>query len=167
MAARAPCTADAGNVALQRRLGDNFCLAGWRAPLEIGGGALINCDSKLFEGRDTGRQGSERGNHEIGHSPQVHRNPGDLQLRKHIRHLVDRGQAAACGSLLGLPPFLYRQAEGHGYRGPDRQIPPALRIEVRSASARCREHEADIALASHENVRGGRGLWHVQPRFQR
>ena len=44
------------------------------------------------------------------------------------RSAVD--QAAAHRGVLGLPPVLHGQAEGDGHRGPDRQVPPALRRQA-------------------------------------
>ena len=66
---------------------------------------------------------------------------------------LDRGQAAARRSLLGLPSVLYREAEGHGHRRPHRQVPPALRIEDRRATPAA-DAEADAAYADNTSADG-------------
>src|ERR1700740_2548422 len=57
----------------------------------------------------------------------VHRNSGALQLRKPLHDSFDDQQAASRGSVLGLPPVLYGQAEDRGHGRPGGEVPPTPR----------------------------------------
>src|SRR5271168_3932981 len=61
-----------------------------------------------------------RGSYESRHSSRIQTHLRHLHLRQQVRDALDHRPGFAGGSLLQLPPVLYRQAENCGYRRPRR-----------------------------------------------
>src|SRR5688572_21471767 len=74
--------------------------------------------------------------YERRHSPEVHRDYGDLQLWQFLPDALDARVEPGGRSLLELPPVLHGQAEDRGFGRPRRPLPQEVRPEVRRPAAR-------------------------------